>query len=228
MTDLNLANALFARFNDKEGLMICGYEWGDGANKDENYLSELDMSQACTFSNKSLRYGDISKTWVHYDQKIRSWFSTWGHPLNEQGLGENFDKCIIQTNWALGSAKESNDVNYYLQDENLENFIAHISELKPTVIFFMGSQLLTKALRSQKAWGKFISIMGDQIEPLRAIRMPSYSGKPLTYINKFERCTVVGLPHPSGSRGLTNEYIEYCKTELDPIITQFKKDKNIL
>jgi hypothetical protein len=26
---LNLANSIFAGFNDKNGLMICGYEWGD-------------------------------------------------------------------------------------------------------------------------------------------------------------------------------------------------------
>lgn len=26
---LNLANSIFAGFNDKNGLMICGYEWGE-------------------------------------------------------------------------------------------------------------------------------------------------------------------------------------------------------
>ena len=228
MTDLNLANALFDGFNDKNGLMICGYEWGEEANKDENYTDSPDMSQDCTFSNKSLRYGEVAKTWIKYDKKIRTWFSTWGHPLNENGLGDDFDKCIIQTNWALGSNSKSQDISYYLEDENLENFIIHINELKPKVIFFMGNQLLTKLLRSQKAWDKFTPIMGDEIEPLRAIRMIGYEGKPLAYINKFEQCTVVGLPHPSGSHGLTNEYIEFCKTELEPILTQFKKEKNIL
>ena len=27
--DLNLRNSIFAGFNDKNGLMICGYEWGE-------------------------------------------------------------------------------------------------------------------------------------------------------------------------------------------------------
>lgn len=56
--------------------------------------------------------------------------------------------------------------------------------------------------------------------------MPDYHGS-LAYINKFENCTVVGLPHPSSGRGITNEYIEFCGSELNPIISQFKKDRGI-
>lgn len=28
MSDLNLGNSLFQGYNDQNGLMICGYEWG--------------------------------------------------------------------------------------------------------------------------------------------------------------------------------------------------------
>lgn len=28
MSDLNLSNSIFQGYNDKHGLMICGYEWG--------------------------------------------------------------------------------------------------------------------------------------------------------------------------------------------------------
>ena len=59
------------------------------------------MTKECTFSNKSLRYGDVAKTWIKYDKRIRTWFSMWGHPLNEEGLGDAFDKMIVQTNWAV-------------------------------------------------------------------------------------------------------------------------------
>ncbi|AUZ05942.2 hypothetical protein ADP71_26570 [Vitreoscilla sp. C1] len=228
MTDLNLGNALFEGFNDKEGLMICGYDYGEEDSKNGGEEIVPDMSKDCTFSNKSLRYGEIAHTWVRYDKKIRTWFSIWGHPLNENGLGDDFDKCIIQTNWALGSSPKSKKISYYLKDENIANFIEHVTILQPKVILFMGNQLLTKVLRSQKVWDQFTPIMGDQIEPLRAIRMEGYEGKPLAYINKFTQCTVVGLPHPSGSHGLTSEYIDFCKAELEPIITQFKKEKNIL
>lgn len=227
MLELNIANAIFEGFNDKDGLMICGYEWGEESNQNETESTVPDTSKECTFSNKSLRYGEVAKTWIKYDKKIRTWFSVWGHPLDENELGQDFDKCIIQTNWALGSSPQSGSIPYYLNDENLENFITHIDALRPKVILFMGNQLLTKLLRSQKAWDKFTPIMGDEIKKLQVLRMQDYHG-PLTYINTFEKCVVVGLPHPSGSRGLTNEYIEYCKLEVGAILKEFKKQKNIL
>ncbi|WP_418655495.1 hypothetical protein [Acinetobacter ursingii] len=65
--NLNLANSIFAGFNDKNGLMICGYEWG--WSKEDQKLDEsdsrptVDMSIECTFSNKSLRYGPSANTW---------------------------------------------------------------------------------------------------------------------------------------------------------------------
>ena len=62
MTELNLANSLFDGFNDQGGLMICGYEWGEEANKNNTDTIEPDMSKDCTFSNKSMRYGEVAKT----------------------------------------------------------------------------------------------------------------------------------------------------------------------
>lgn len=222
---LNLGNAIYKGFNDKNGLMICGYEWGQEADR-KGQIVEADMSKKCTFSNKSLRYGDVAKTWIKYDKRIRTWFSMWGHPLNEEGEGNDFDKTIIQTNWALGSKEKSDSINFYLKDENIDNFILHINALKPKLILFMGNQLLTKLLISQKVLEKFTPIMGEKIEKLQVLRMPGYHGA-LTYIHKFEKCTVIGLPHPSSSRGLTNEYIEFCKSELETIISNFKTEKNI-
>ena len=213
--NLNLGNAIYEGLNDQNGLMICGYEWGQEADRKEQIIKP-DMSKNCTFSNKSLRYGDAAKTWIKYDKRIRTWFSMWGHPLNEDGEGNDFDKTIIQTNWALGSKEQSDPIHFYLKDENIDNFIFHINTLKPKLIFFMGNQLLTKLLRSQKVWDKFTPIMGDEIEKLQVLRMANYNGA-LTYINKFENCTVVGLPHPSSSRGLRNEYIEFCKKKIDNV-----------
>ena len=222
---LNLANSIFAGFNDKNGLMICGYEWGEESqSKGQEVI--IDMTKECTFSNKSLRYGDVAKTWIKYDKRIRTWFSMWGHPLNEEGLGDAFDKMIVQTNWAVESKKSRSAIPFYKQDENVDNFIAHIEELRPKVILFMGSELLTKVLKFYKVRDKFTPIMGNEIEKLQTFRMPDYHGS-LAYINKFENCTVVGLPHPSSGRGITNEYIEFCGSELNPIISQFKKDRGI-
>ena len=134
------------------------------------------MTKECTFSNKSLRYGDVAKTWIKYDKRIRTWFSMWGHPLNEEGLGDAFDKMIVQTNWAVESKKSRSTIAFYKQDENVDNFIAHIEELRPKVILFMGSELLTKVLKFYKVRDKFTPIMGNEIEKLQTLRMPDYHG----------------------------------------------------
>ncbi|WP_419879950.1 hypothetical protein [Acinetobacter gandensis] len=54
---------------------------------------------------------------------------------------------IVQTNWAVESKKSRSAISFYKQDENVDNFIAHIEELRPKVILFMGSELLTKVLK---------------------------------------------------------------------------------
>ncbi len=74
MSELNLGNSLFEGRNDQEGIMICGYEWGHEGDKNAPVI-EPDMSKECTFSNKSLRYGEVAKTWIKYDKRIRTWFS---------------------------------------------------------------------------------------------------------------------------------------------------------
>lgn len=62
MTQLNLGNAIFEGCNDKEGIMICGYEWGSSkSDQEQSEELEIDFSIPCTFSNKALRYGEKQK-----------------------------------------------------------------------------------------------------------------------------------------------------------------------
>ncbi|MFC0179035.1 hypothetical protein [Thorsellia kenyensis] len=222
--NLNLANSIFEGFNDRNGLMICGYEWGES---DETSTEPFDNNEPneCTFSNKVPRYGDVANKWK-YDLMIRNWFDIWGHSLDREGNGGDFDKSILQTNWALGSRKKSAGINYYLSDENINNFITHVEILQPTLILFMGSQLLTRVLRNWKARDQFVPIMGDEIAPRETIRMDGYSGA-LAYLSKYEKCTVIGLPHPSGARGITNEYITYIGKYMTPILNEFKRSNQL-
>ena len=48
--NLNLGNAIYEGLNDQNGLMICGYEWGQEADRKEQIIKP-DMSKNCTFSN---------------------------------------------------------------------------------------------------------------------------------------------------------------------------------
>ena len=75
------------------------------------------------------------------DNNIKKWFKFWGHPLNDENLGSDFDKCIIQTNWAYTSNADIESYNRFLEKEAVDNFIHHIEVLRPKVILFMGREM---------------------------------------------------------------------------------------
>lgn len=226
MQNLNIANSIFSGFNDSQGLMLCGYEWGYSKEEQEAAQNSqaivIDTSIDCTFSNKFLRYGEIVKKW-RYDNNLIKWFELWGHPLNRVGLGDDFDKSIIQTNWCNTQAHkiEGDIFKKLLDDEQIDNFIYHIKALKPSLIIFSGSQLLP-VLQNKKVIDRFQEIMGNETSPV------SYMQKDFTGIRfkfgfqSFEKCQIVGLPHPSGSHGINDEYIVKFKSEIDKIINDYK------
>ena len=96
--NLNLGNTIFKGFNDKEGIMLCGYEWGFSKEDQEKFengeLEEsVDIQELNTsFSNKI----NVFNKSYPYDERIVKWFKLWGHPLKRNN--GTFEKCIIQTN----------------------------------------------------------------------------------------------------------------------------------
>ncbi|EXE66793.1 hypothetical protein J582_4159 [Acinetobacter sp. 1566109] len=104
----------------------------------------------------------------------------------------------------------------------------HIEVLRPKVILFMGSKLIN-FLRNIDVWDRFTAIVGPEIEPLKMVQKTDFDGTRFkVYFDNFEQCQVVCLPHPSSSRGLSDEYIKLFEPELGTIITEYKKQKGIL
>lgn len=224
MSDLNLGNSLFQGYNDQNGLMICGYEWGwskadDAAyEKGEYTLPEEKVEH--TFANKALYYGERAKTW-RYDNAIKKWFEMWGHPLNENGLGGAFEKSLVQTNWAATQGNQIDNKNKFTNPEHIDNFIYHIEKLRPKVILFMGSGL-TDYLNHSDVLPRFQQLVGRQTAPLKAVQK-EFDGKPFNIkFQSFEHCEVVCLPHPSASWGLSHEYIALFEPEMNRILSDFK------
>jgi len=60
--NLNIGNSIFPGFNDKDGLMICGYEWGWSKADEESFQngSRREPSEYIdhTFANKGRYYGN--------------------------------------------------------------------------------------------------------------------------------------------------------------------------
>lgn len=229
MTKLNLGNAIFKGWNDQEGIMICGYEWGESkADQEKSEEIEVDFSIECTFSNKALRYGERAKKWP-YDNNIKKWFALWGHALDEKDLGGDFDKSLVQTNWAITCNHNIKDYSPFLEPEAIDNFLLHVETLKPKIIIFIGRQLID-LLRNNKVWDRFTKIMGNEITPLKRVQKTEYQDKGTKFnifFNDFERCKVICFPHASGSRGLSDKYIALYEKEMNPILSEFKKYKRI-
>ena len=136
--ELNIGNSIFPGLNDKQGLMICGNEWGF-SEEDQRMVSSgneifYDKDAVTIFPNKSPAHGERAFSW-RYDNRIIKWFSLWGHPLSREALGGDFEKCLIQTNWCNTEGHKINE-NYYhklTNAEQLENFISHTKALEPSL-----------------------------------------------------------------------------------------------
>lgn len=227
--DLNLGNTIFKGFNDQNGLMICGYEWGFSKNDERaqelgNWI-EPSEEVPHTFANKARHWGDIANTW-RYDNSIKKWFELWGFPLNSKELGYSFEKSIIQTNWAdtQGHSIRDSDSKKYLLDEHVDNFIHHIELLKPRVIIFMGSELINY-LQNPVVLPKFVEIMGEITKSKQIIQKESPNTRFKVHFQSFENCQVVCFPHPSGSRGITYDYIESFRPEMNAILSKYKDQR---
>lgn len=225
----NIGNSVFPGFNDNQGLMLCGYEWG--FSKSDQEFAQADeqkrSSVAHVFSNKAAEYGEIANGWK-YDQRIIYWFELFGHKLSQRETGGNFEKCLLQTNWCdtQNNKMEGDYWSKLLEPSQIDNFIAHIEMFKPRLIFFFGSQIL-KILQSEKVLPRFMEAMGVVTEPLIFQRKP-FDGRVFSIgFQGFENCKVMCFPHPSGSHGLSDDYIKLFSTEAGKLLQEFKELKSL-
>ncbi|MDR1647269.1 MAG: hypothetical protein LBR88_04430 [Zoogloeaceae bacterium] len=233
--DLNLANGLFKGFNDKNGIMLCGYEWGyskkDQENDEKSNAPALDLSKNdAVFSNKATFYGERANGW-RYDQRIIKWFALWGHPLGKEK--DDFEKTIVQTNWCntQGHRVEENYWEKLLAPQQVDNFLEHVRVLQPRLILFFGSQII-HILQDTRVLGRFQDIVGKIVpidgKPFVLRKKEDFQGRKFDIgFQNFEHCKVVGLPHPNGTRGLQDDYIALFKDEIGSLIQEVKVLKHI-
>ena len=229
--ELNIGNSIFPRLNDKHGLMICGYEWGF-SEKDQRMVESgeeifFDKDAVTVFPNKSPAHGKRAFSWK-YDNRVIKWFSLWGHPLSREALGGDFEKCLVQTNWCNTEGHKIDEDYYHklTNSEQLENFIFHIKELEPSLILFMGSEMIN-ILQDKNVMKLFSEVMGNPESPPTKSQKP-FSGRQFKIgFQSFTKCEVISLPHPSSSRGLSDDYISLFADEIGGLITGLKLRKGI-
>jgi hypothetical protein len=92
-----------------------------------------------------------------------------------------------------------------LNEEQVNIFINHVNILRPKIVLFMGSQLI-HLLRNPIVKARFEKILRKEIPNSFVVKQKKeFSGRKFkVYFCEFENCQIVGLPHPSSSRGLSD------------------------
>jgi hypothetical protein len=111
-TNFNVGTSIFPGFNDRGGLVICGYEWG--YNKKDQARDIDEKTPLDSFYFKAQRYDSP------YDKRMLKWFAMFGHPLGIDDGYSEFDKSILQTNWCDSQGESINDYNKL--EYNIGNF----------------------------------------------------------------------------------------------------------
>ncbi len=224
-TSYSVGNSIFPGFNNKNGVMICGYEFG--YSKHDQYLEntrkaeiEKKQSKISTFYSKSKIYNSP------YDLRIIKWFGFFGHPLGIDDGCSPFDKCILQTNWCDGQGAYVSDYDKFLSRENFENFLNIVEAFLPSVLIFMGAKQI-HYLQTPEIKSRFSEIFGTEVSQLSIKAKPFDGRKFKIAFQNFERVSVISLPHPSGTRGLHDDYIKLFKSEINEVLEYYRKSKSV-
>ena len=213
--NLNVVTKLFDE-NEKAGLMICGINWGGSPD------SASDNETASFFS-------DVSCNKYPYRNKLLKWFELLGHPLEtkKETVGR-FERSIIQTNWL--SSQSPNMHGQSLHSEcvsDWDNFEFHIKELQPRLVLFLSVALLD-ILNSPQCLKNARQLLGTetrmQIMKKDVLNAGAVLKRFRIGIQKFGSTQIIALPHPTGSIGLSDEYIRAFAEDISPLLQSYKKE----
>lgn len=217
---LNLATALYPE-NASGGLAICGMNWG--GDPDPDFQWTCDVVGDSFFSDQ--RSNDYP-----YQRRLLRWFERFGHPLatTEQGAGA-FERSIIQTNWIPNQAPNMDGTDLHGECvRNLSNFEFHMERFRPKLLLLTSVALLD-VLNSSSCIGAARRLFGSESRADVLTRSIEVGGKRhkrfRVGVQRFERVQIIALPHPSGSRGLGDEYIAAFADVIGPILARYKAER---
>lgn len=220
--ELNTTTASFTE-NREGGLMICGINWGGSEDETPNDGDNLKKERKSFFSD-----ADVNN-WPYRNRLLR-WFELFGHPLRTtEDLSNQFERSIIQTNWL--SSQSKNMAGKSIRAECIsewDNFAWHVQTIKPKIIVFLSVSLLD-TLNSSACVENAKLILGDSEKAIYYKKTVPDNGKALKRfrvgVQNFKRTTIIALPHPTGSKGLSHKYIQAFKPEIYPILQKYKNER---
>lgn len=183
------------------GILLCGINPGDGA--EGRATSYIEGAVKSFFSDPNSQNGQFP-----YQRRIRDWFRIWGHRLEEVSP-RKLERSISQANWFAESTRHAGAL--YSRAKLIEcaeaEFIPILETVRPRLLVFFGVQHLPGAFADRRLRERETAIFGsvtDEMAPTWHTRS-SGRGRFRAMSMAFERCQVLGLPHPTPpSRALSD------------------------
>lgn len=189
----------------KNGLMIVGIE--GGLSKGTESLARNKWGDWCVGEWTRFVITDPTKQ-AKYRTKNIEWLKILGYDIQTDEPEKNENR-IQSTNWLLSENRSDRNSDEVLV-ENTGKFLDAIDFFKPKVIMLMGKRL-SVVLGDPKVKAQFESEnrFGKQLgDPQWTYSKPNGFKKGFNFSYwEFEKCKVLGLPHPTGSHGLLNKHL---------------------
>lgn len=214
-SDLNVMTACFDE-NRAGGIMVCGINWGGDPNGEPSHES------ASFFSDEAVNN-------YPYRNRLLKWFNLWGEPLEtKRGKEGAFERSIVQTNWLSDQTPTMHGrsiVEACVAKKS--DFLFHLQTLRPRIILFCGSTL-SKALNDPRCKAGAEGSLGVStslcwLQKHHRDADGKVCKRFRVGIQRFGQCDVVGLPHPTGCHGLSDDYIKEFRPEISRILQTFRK-----
>lgn len=103
-----------------------------------------------------------------------------------------------------------------------------MQEFRPSLVLFMGIKQI-EYLQDARVKPVIEQLAGPEVSPLRFERNEEFDGKKFRVaFQAFENLSIIALPHPSGSMGLSDGYIQHFAGEICDHIAEFKRKKGLM
>lgn len=197
------------------GIIICGLNWGGTESEDDNYYKQEEKMH---FSHSMYN--------CKFRERLLKWFEIWGYKFETTDENvSSLEKSISYTNWLNTKSKNLNGIDIFSELKNYpDNIINTINALSPRIIIFLSKQLIF-ALNEPTILNQLKDTLGKNksLEEVSLQKQFTQNYKRFkVYKQEFDNCTIISLPHPSGTRGLKNEYIQLFKEDMSIIFTNYK------
>lgn len=198
------------------GIMVCGIDFGFTASDEE---AERENTAPSSEEPKSF-FSDLAvRTTDKFRRRLLRWLDLWGVTLEKESGSESArERSFFQTNW-LDTQNRNNSGPVDDLVDGADHFLKLLEDRKPRVILFSGANLI-EALNNGRIRKKVEKTLGAWPGKASIHKMEAVGGgKSFTVrVQHWQNTTVISLPHPTGSWGISDSYMAQFGDLLRPLI----------